>query len=728
MLVSGSLSGSRQSLNFSWCISTTNYRTNSYFMKDRFIYHYRRTKSLLQRGLRSLRVRGLKASLAMLSPGLKQARAGYELRFPNATEIESLCSADFFCEKPQVSLIIPVHNHLELTKSCLSSLLLQRNAISFEVIVVDDASSDGSFEFLSGIEGLRLVRMPSQSGYVLASNKGAEQARAEKLVFLNNDTVVQTGWLDALLKIFEQFPDTGIAGAKLLYPNGRLQEAGGAVFKDGSVWNIGRFELADNARFNYVREIDYVSGAVLAIHKKVFEELKGFDPHFAPGYFEDTDLSMRVRQSGLKIRYQPFSHVVHLEGATSGTRLDSGMKAFQMPHQIKFAKRWQTVLAAYPARPETEQENTALAFQTHKKKVLVLDEHTPRINADSGSLRLFHLMQCLQNQICDVHFLATDLVFDSEHTSCLQQQGIACYYKPWTKSVFDWLKENAHQFDLIIVCRVGLMTSVYDTLRSAAPNSRIIFDTVDLHHIRETQQAELSKSDSLAKQAQATKTMEYALIAKCDETWVVSDTEQISLQADFPEKIIRRVSNIHPIRHGSPGFKARKDILFVGNFRHPPNQDGLQWFLENAWPKVHTLKPEIRLNVIGVAAPERLIKLSAHQNVMFHGHVDSIQSQIDSARINIAPLRYGAGAKGKISEALASGLPSIATTVAADGMHVINNESILIADDADAFASSILGLYQDEAQWNLLSKNGYAVAYEYFSKATAEKEMQQMFA
>ena len=695
-------------------------------MKDRFIYHYRRTKNLLQRGLRSLRVRGLKSSLAMLSPRLKQARAGYDLRFPTASEIESLSSADFCCEKPQVSLIIPVYDHLELTKHCLTSLLLHRSETRFEVIVVDDASNDGSFEFLSGIEGLRLIRMPIQSGYVYACNKGAEQARAEMLVFLNNDTVVQAGWLDTLVKLFMQFPDTGISGAKLLYPNGLLQEAGGAVFKEGSVWNIGRFEQADNARFNYVREVDCVSGAVLAIRKNVFDEMKGFDPHFAPGYFEDTDLSMRVRQSGLKIRYQPFSHVVHLEGASSGTRWDTGMKAFQTPHQIKFAERWQSVLADYPARPDTEQENTALAFQSRKKNVLILDEHTPRIDADSGSLRLFHLMKCLQNEAYDVHFLPADLFFDNQHTASLQQEAIACYYRPWTKSVFDWLKQNAHQFDLIIVCRVGLMTSVYDTLRGAAPNAKLVFDTVDLHHIREAQEAELSKSASLAKHAQTTKDKEYALIAKCDETWVVSETEYLALHMDFPEKTIRRVSNIHPIRRATPAFIERRDILFVGNFRHPPNQDGLQWFLETAWPLIHAKRPDIVLNVVGASAPESLIRMTEHMNVCFHDHVPDIEKYIDNVRINIAPLRYGAGAKGKISQALASGLPTIATTVASDGMHLTDNESTLLADDAEAFANAVLALYEDENLWNQLSKNGYGIAEKFFSELAVAQEIKSM--
>ncbi len=695
-------------------------------MNNRFLYHFRRTRSLLQRGLRSLRVRGLKASLAMLSPRLKLPQPKSELSFPNAPEIAGLSYADFACDHPEVSLIIPVHNHLELTQSCLASLLSHRNEIAFEIIVVDDASTDGSHAFLSGLKGLHLFRMAEQSGYVLASNKGASEARGKMLVFLNNDTVVQAGWLEALLNLFEQFPDTGIAGAKLLYPNGLLQEAGGAVFKDGSVCNIGRFEQADNARFNYVREVDYVSGATLAIRKNVFAQLNGFDTHFAPGYFEDTDLAMRVRATGLKIRYTPFSNVVHQEGATSGTSLESGMKAFQTPHQEKFFERWQQTLASYPPRPMTGEENRAQAFQSNRKKILVLDEHTPRIDADSGSLRLFHLMKCLQNENCDLHFLPADLCFDAGYTLRLQQHGIACYYRPWIKSVFDWLKQNAEQFDFIIVCRVSLMSTVYDTLRTAAPAAKLIFDTVDLHHVRESQEADISKSASMMKQAQITKEKEYALIDKCDETWVVSETERAALAADFYGKTIRRISNIHPLRVATLNFSDRSNLLFAGNFRHPPNQDGLQWFLETAWPIIHAKRPDVILNIAGASAPENLKKISANMNVVFLGHVADIENQIDLSRINIAPLRYGAGAKGKISQAIASGLPTIATTVAADGMCLTDQTSVLIADDAENFAAKILDLYENESLWNSLSKNGYGVAEQYFSEQAATKEIHAM--
>lgn len=689
-------------------------------MRDRLFYRYRRTRDLLTRGLRSLRVRGLKASLAMLSPRLKQAAKHPELQFPGAADITALTQADFHCAAPKASIIIPVYNQCAVTQSCLASLQAQRGNIPFEIILVDDASTDHSFEFLSDLNGLRVFQMPQQSGYVNACNFGACQARGEMLVFLNNDTVVQAGWLEALLGTFEHFPNTGLAGAKLLFPNGRLQEAGGQIFSDGSVWNLGRFESAHEPRFNHVREVDYVSGAALAIRKELFDCLKGFDTHFAPGYFEDTDLAMRVRAQGLRVRYQPFACVVHQEGASAGTDTQSGMKAFQLPHQKKFHQRWQKELSKYPARPHTQLESKALWLHSPRKKILVIDEHTPRIDSDSGSLRLFHLMTSMKRSEHDVSFLPANLNYDKVHTVRLQQQGIACMYQPWAKNILAWLKENAAHFDSIIVCRIGLISSLYHSLRIYAPKTTLIFDTVDLHHIREQQEAELANSDALRKQAQTTKAKEYAYIRDCDETWVVSDSERKLLQTDFPDKTIRLISNSHPIRKNTPGFGQREGILFVGNFRHPPNADGLQWFLESIWPIVNSKNPDIRLNIIGADAPEQLQRMSEGKNVSFHGHVSDIEKHIDSARINIAPLRYGAGAKGKISQPLASGLPSIATRVAADGMHLVHGESILLADTAEAFANAIIRLYEDESQWILLSNNAYTIAEKHFSQTAIQ--------
>jgi len=212
----------------------------------------------------------------------------------------------------------------------------------------------------------------------------------------------------------------------------------------------------------------------------------------------------------------------------------------------------------------------------------------------------------------------------------------------------------------------------------------------------------------------------------CDETWVVSDSERKLLEAEFTDKKIRRISNIHNVRQKTAGFADRKDILFVANFRHPPNPDGLLWFLESVWPTIHAKRPDMVLNVVGAGAPKALIAMSENMNVVFHGHVTDVEKHVDTARINIAPLRYGSGAKGKISQALCSGLPTIATPVASDGMHLTHGKSVLIADQADIFSRAVMDLYDDEVLWNSISENGYAIAEAFFSEHAAVEELRSM--
>src|SRR5207248_1148484 len=150
-------------------------------------------------------------------------------------------------------------------------------------------------------------------------NQALAHAIGETLIFLNNDTITTAGWLEALLAVFERRPDAGLVGARLIYPDGRLQEAGGIVWRDGSAWNYGRNDDPDKPEYNYVREADYCSGACIAIPTALFRLLGGFDPRYAPAYYEDTDLAFAVRAAKRKVFYQPQARVVHLEGQTGGT-------------------------------------------------------------------------------------------------------------------------------------------------------------------------------------------------------------------------------------------------------------------------------------------------------------------------------------------------------------------------------------------------------------------------
>src|SRR5437588_978351 len=264
---------------------------------------------------------------------LEEHRAGL-LRFPHY-------------DNPKVSIVIPVFNQIPVTLACLKSILRYPPEVSYEVILVDDCSDQETKRCLREIDGLRVISNESNQGFLHSSNRGAAAARGEYLLFLNNDTEVTAGWLDALLRVFDLREDAGLVGAKLIFPDGRLQEAGGIMWRDASGVNYGKWDDPDKPEYNYLREVDYCSGACLLIQKSFFEKLGRFDPIYAPAYYEDTDLAFKVRKRHRKVYYQPFSIVVHHEGQTSGTSTESGAKSYQLVNQAKFQAKWEKTLSRH---------------------------------------------------------------------------------------------------------------------------------------------------------------------------------------------------------------------------------------------------------------------------------------------------------------------------------------------------------------------------------------------
>ena len=180
-------------------------------------------------------------------------------------------------EQVEISIIIPVFNQFRFTQACLASLQERQGTERFEVIVVDDCSTDETAEVIPQIPGVVYLGNGTNSGFIVSCNRGAEKARGKYLVFLNNDTLVRDGWLSALLGTFSEEPHAGIVGSKLVYPDGRLQEAGGIIWRDASGCNYGKFDDRQKPQYNYLREVDYCSAAALMIPKALFQSLGGFD-------------------------------------------------------------------------------------------------------------------------------------------------------------------------------------------------------------------------------------------------------------------------------------------------------------------------------------------------------------------------------------------------------------------------------------------------------------------
>jgi len=684
---------------------------------------------LLGQASRTLRTRGVRG--ALLRAQRQQQRFIPE---PLATDrIESVGDPDTptripCAERPAVSIVIPVYNKWAYTAACLRSLAETSCSAGFEVIVVDDQSTDETAQRLAGIDGLVSLRNEQNLGFVGSCNRGAEQARGRYIVMLNNDTQVLDGWLDALLETFEHFPDTGLAGARLVYPDGTLQEAGGIIFRDGSGWNYGKGDNADRPEYQFSREVDYCSGACIMLPTALFHELGGFDSHYAPAYYEDTDLAFRIRQRGLRVRLQAAATIVHHEGVTSGTDLGSGTKRYQAVNREKFLQRWQAELERFPepvVDPDDRSEIRRARDHRLRGHVLVIDAYTPEPDQDSGSLRLRYLLKCFQDLGYGVTFLPDNRAHAGRYTRELQTAGIEALYGPWVESLQRFFSERGGEFDFVMISRHYIAARYLALLKRHCPRARFIFDTVDLHYLREERLAELEKSASLARTAAQTRRSELAVIAEADATLVVSPVEQTVLREAAPDARVHVISNVHEVVGSRRPFGERKDLFFVGGYQHPPNIDAARWFVGSIWPLIRAQLPDVRFHLVGSKAPEEVRALHGN-GVVFHGFVEDIEPFLDGCRLAVAPLRYGAGVKGKVNMSMSRGQPVVATPMAVEGMFAKSGRDVMVAETEADFAAAVLRIYRDEDLWNRVSAGGMENVQKYFSVETARLGLRQL--
>jgi O-antigen biosynthesis protein len=622
---------------------------------------------------------------------------------------------------PEVSIVVCVHDRVAVTLDCLQSLqATQRwNMTPFEVVLVDDASADETKD-LRHVPGLVYVRLDENRGFLRAANAGTAAAHGRHVLFLNNDTLPQGTWLDEMTETLHRRPRAGVVGARLIYPDGRLQEAGGIVFRDGSAWNYGRLLDAEDPRVMFERPVDYCSGAALLVRGELLRSLGGFDERFAPAYYEDTDLCFGAHERGWEVWYQPAAIVVHLEGMSHGRDEDAGVKAYQVINREKFVRKWSQALGAQvPADARTVPVARRRGGRGH---VLVMDNEVPTPDRDSGSRRLTAILQGLLDLGYAVTYLPHNGSRPVPYARQLERLGAEVLGSP--EAHWHLVREMSDGVTHAWLARPHVADSVLPRLRADLPHVPVVYDTVDLHFLREQREADLKGDAALARRAAETRRAELAIADAVEALVVVSSFERDLLSA-LTDRPVYVVPNVHEVGHERTQAPASDDLLFVGGFRHPPNEDAVEWFVGEVLPRVRTAVPSARFLIAGSHVTERVRALES-EAVQVLGWVPRLEPLYDRVRATVAPLRYGAGMKGKVGEALSVGVPSVITPIAAEGMYIEDGVHALVAEDPAAMAERIVRLMRDDDLWLKLSKEGRRLVERRFSPSAVLPLLEQL--
>ena len=624
-------------------------------------------------------------------------------------------------DEPDASIIIPVYGQLAYTLNCLSSLFAHVSRATAEIIVVDDVSPDATGDVLPLVAGIRHHRRAANGGFIASCNEAAGIARGRILVLLNNDTRVVDGWLDALVDSFSAFPKAGVVGSKLLYPDGAQQEAGGILWRDGSAWNWGRNDDPNRPQYCHARQADYISGASLAVRREVWRALDGFDRHYAPAYCEDADFCLRAAAAGHEVWYQPRSRIIHYEGRTSGTDTGRGVKAYQVVNAQKLFLRWRHTLATHRPNGEApflERERGV------RMRALVVDATVPTPKQDAGSVTTTQTLGLFAELGYKPYFVPQDnMLFDPEHTTALQAQGIDCAYAPYDASFEEYIQRYGWMFDVILVYRVGVAEAALPILRRFAPRAAVLFHPMDLHFLRMQREADLAGDASRAAAADAMRVREITLIGAVDCTITHSTHERDLLADAVPDAPVVVWPFMFDLHGTSAGFRTRRDICFLGGYRHTPNVDAVRWFAQEILPLVRAEAPDARFVIAG-ANPTDEVRALAGEHVEVTGLVDDLRDVFDRARVFACSLRVGAGTKGKVSTAMAYGLPVVSTAVGAEGIEMLEGRDYLLADTPTAFAAATLRLWRDEKLWKRMSAASLKLVAENHSLAMGRQVLE----
>lgn len=651
-----------------------------------------------------------------------RARAGLRTNFVPSFQRDSGPLSFPSFERPEVSVILPVFNQWNYTRTCLESLLKNVKGVSYEVILADDASQDGTREAGRWVTGMRILRNRRNLGFARNCNRAAAQAKGRYLLFLDNDTVLRAGAVEALVHTIRGGRRVGAVGGKVLSPNGQLLEAGSLVWRDGTCLGYGRGDCPGKPEYSFVRRVDYCAGGFLMTRRDLFARLGGFSRSYAPAYYEDTDLCLRLGEAGWKVLYQPQAEIVHYESISCGK---AGAIERQKKLRKVFARRWAHRLRRH--LPAGERNVLRAREAGSSRKVLWIDDRIPNPRLGVGLPRAFCMLQSLVKAGCSVTmFPLQNPSRDEEVLGELQQSGVELFYGRTDRRLdFEaFFRERAGFYDAVLISRPHNMDQTIRVIRRLDPGIRVVYDAEALFALREICYRRivgrpLSRGDARRKLEE-----EASLTAEADGVLTVSEAER-DLLAGLGANNVHVVS--HPVMTAPTPrvFEERSGLLFVGSVLSAdeanPNFDAVRFLCRQIWPRVSE-RVEGDLHVVGTNQTKELAEYG-NARVRIVGRVENLDGWYDRCRVFVAPTRFAAGIPVKVLEASSRGIPCVVSDLLARQLCWTSGQECLAASSPAAFAEGIARLYRDKKLWERLRRNSLVNLRRRFRPEVFDREL-----
>ena len=396
-------------------------------------------------------------------------------------------------------------------------------------------------------------------------------------------------------------------------------------------------------------------------------------------------------------------------------------KVEQLEQQLASATPSSVALPAVPVPSILGPLNVASAPARTRRpgEIIVVADIPPLFDMHSGGLRLKTLIDMMGQagwcitfgSLVDRECLPGVLANPEgrgRYEDALRSAGVTrfCY---GTGEIDEFLVEAGRHLDWAFLSFPHVAVDLMPLVRSRCPTTRIAFDMVDFHGLRLAREAALRNDLDLLAEADRQRDREIACARATDITLAVTMEEKAALLELVPEAAVEVLPNVFEVpRQMPPGPEERDGLLFVGGFWHRPNGDAVMWFIERIWPMILRELPDLQFCIAGANPTDEVLALNERSGVEVVGYVPDLTPLFDRHRVFVAPLRYGAGMKGKVGQSLSHGLPVVTTTIGAEGMGLQDGAHLLIADEEDAFAGQVLRLLRDDELWSRLSAGGRA--------------------